>query len=216
MCRGTVAALRGFPVCCRCAGAACVGVGGPPAAWRAAAAMALAVALRMRSAGRAGPKEEVKVVNEDEDGEKVVVLGGVRCAAMRAGAALWAAAASAAATVGRMKGMSSGCGFGAGGWRGPAATWQPGGPIWSAAVGGGGSGLQSLPSGFGRAGLLQCVRVCGSASAGGNSSLGLHSGAGGFGGVCGGCVRVAGRAGCAVGPGAPRSGCVWVAGLGGC
>ena len=73
-------------------------------------------------------------------------------------------------------------------------TWRPGGPIWSAAVGKGGAGLRSSPSGLGCAGVLQCVRLCGLASAGGNSSRGLHSGAGGggpgssgvfAGGVCG-------------------------------
>ena len=44
-------------------------------------------------------------------------------------------------------------------------TWRPGGPIRSAAVGGGGAGLRSPPSGLGWAGLLQCVRACGSVSA---------------------------------------------------
>ena len=42
-------------------------------------------------------------------------------------------------------------------------------------------GLLSLPSGFGRAGLLQCRRACASASAGGNTSCWLHSGVGGLG-----------------------------------
>ena len=73
-------------------------------------------------------------------------------------------------------------------------TWRPGGPIWSAAVGDRGAGLWPSPSGLGWAGVLQCVRLCGLASAGGNSSRGLHSGAGGggpgfsrvcAGGVCG-------------------------------
>ena len=80
--------------------------------------------------------------------------------AVRAEAGLWAAAASAAATAGKMEGISSGCGLQAGGWRGPAATWRPAGPIRAAAVRGGGVGLRSLLSGFGRAGLLQCGRVC--------------------------------------------------------
>ena len=84
--------------------------------------------------------------------------------------------------------MSSGCRLGMAGWGDPAVTWQPGGPIWSAAVGEGGAGLRSSPSGLGWAGVLQCVRLCGLASAGGNSSRGLHSGAGGagpgFSGVC--------------------------------
>ena len=37
-------------------------------------------------------------------------------------------------------------------------TQRPGGPIWSAAVGGGGAGLWSSPSGLGWAGVLQCLR----------------------------------------------------------
>ena len=50
-------------------------------------------------------------------------------------------------------------------------------------------GLRSLPSGFGRAGLLQCGSACASVSAGGNSSRGLHSGVGGLGSwVAGLCV----------------------------
>ena len=69
-------------------------------------------------------------------------------------------------------------------------TWRPGGPIWSAAAGEGGARLWPSPSGLGWAGVLQCVRLCGLASAGGNSSRGLHSGAGGAGagssGVCAG------------------------------
>ena len=121
-----------------------------------------------------------------------MVLGDVDCAAMRAGAALWVAAASAAATAGRMEGMSSGRGFGAGGWGGPAVTWRPGGPIWSAAVGRAGAGRRSPPSRLRWAGLLQCVRACGLVSAPGNSSRGLHSEARGVGpgvsGVCAGGV----------------------------
>ena len=60
-------------------------------------------------------------------------------------------------------------------------TWRPGGPIWSAAVGEGGAGLRFSFSGLRWAGVLQCVRLCGLASAWGNSSHGLHSGAGGLG-----------------------------------
>ena len=99
--------------------------------------------------------------------------------------------------------MSSGCRLGAGGWGGPVVTWRPGGPIWSAAAGEGGAGLWPSPSGPGLAGVLQCVRLCGLVSAGGNSSRGLHSGAGGVGpgssGVCAG--RVGGPLG---GVGVPR------------
>ena len=151
----------GFLAGCQGARVACVGVGGPRTARHAAAALALAVALCMRERGRS--EEEVEDVEEDEDEEELMVLGDVGCAAMQAGAVLWAAAASAAATAGRMEGISSGCGLEAGGWRGQAATWQPGGPIRSAVVGGGGMGLRSQPSGFGWAGLLpmcEGVRVC--------------------------------------------------------
>ena len=58
-CEGAGAGLGGFPVCCRGAWVACVGVRGPPVAWRAAAALALAVALWMRSEGRGGSEDEV-------------------------------------------------------------------------------------------------------------------------------------------------------------
>ena len=143
--------------------------------------------------GEGGSEDEVEDVVEAEDEEEVVVFGDAGCAVMRAVAGLWAAA-FAAATAGRMEGISSGCRLGVGGWGGPAVTWRSGGPIWSAAVGEGGAGLWSSPSGLGWAGVLQCVRLCGLASAGGNSSRGLHLGAGGAGsgfsgmlpgGVCG-------------------------------
>ena len=169
-----------------------------------------------------------------------MVLEDAGCAVMRAVAGLWAAA-SAAATAGRMEGMSSGCRLGVGGWGGPAVTWRPGVPIWSAAVGEGGGGLRSSPSGLGWAGVLQCVRLCGLAPAGGNSSCGLHSGAGGDGpgvsgvcaeGVCGplGRVRVpwgvgpplvgvCGLSSAGAGEGCPAGGsvagvCCWLGGWG--
>ena len=205
---------------------------------RAAAALAFAVALRMRAAGRGGSEDEVEEVDEAEDEEEVVDAG---WAVMQAG--LWAAA-SAAATAGRMEGMSSGCRLGAGGWGGPVVTWQSGGPIWSAAAGEGGAGLWPSFSGLGWAGVLQCVRLCGLASAGGNSSRGLHSRAAGVGpgssgvcaggvcgplggvgvprgagllsaGVCGGRVRATGWGGRAAGRGAPLGGCVRVVECGG-
>ena len=136
-------------------------------------------------------------VHEAEDEEEVVDAGP---AVMRAG--LWAAA-SAAATAGRMEGMSSGCRLGAGGWRGPVVTRRPGGPIWLAAAGEGGVGLWPSPSELGWAGVLQCVRLYGLASAGGNSSRGLHSGAGGVGpGSSGVCAR--GVGGPLGGMGVPR------------
>ena len=158
-----------------------MGVGGSV---RAAAVLAFAVALRMRAAGRGGSEDEVEEVDEAENEEEVVDAG---WAVMRAG--LWAAA-STAATAGRMEGMSSDCRFGAGGGGGPVVTWQPGGLILLAAAGEGGAGLRSSPSGLGWAGVLQCVRLCGLASAGGNSSHGLHSGARGGGpGSSGVCVQ---------------------------
>ena len=188
-CESAGAWWRGFLVCCRGARVACVGVRGPLIAWRAAAALVSAVALWMRSAGRGGSEDEVEAVDEDGDEEEVVVLGDAGCAVMRAVAVLWAAA-SAAATARRMEGMSSGCRLRVGGWGGQAVTWWPNGPTWSAASGERGAGLRSSPSGLGWAGVLQCLRLCGLASAGGNSSRGLHSGARGCGpgfpGVCAG------------------------------
>ena len=82
---------------------------------RAAAALTFAVALWMRAAGRGGSEDEVEEVDEAEDEEEVVDAG---WAVMRAVAGLWAAA-SAAATAGRMQGISSGCRLGAGGLGGP-------------------------------------------------------------------------------------------------
>ena len=139
---------------------------------------------------------------------------------MRAGVALRAAAASAAATAGRMEGMSSGRGLGAGGWGGLAVTWPPGGPIRSAAVGEGGGGLRSSPSGLGWAELLQCVRASGFGSAGGNSLRGLHSGAGkvvpGVSGVCAGCVCGSlGGSDVPCGVGLPAAGVCGLPGVGG-
>ena len=99
---------------------------------RAAAAVASAVALRMRAAGRGGSEDEVEEVDEAEDEEEVVDAG---WAVMLAG--LWAAA-SAVATAGRMEGMSLG---------------------WS--LGEGGAGLWPSPSGLGWAGVLRCVRLVG-------------------------------------------------------
>ena len=181
---------------------------------RAAAALAFAVAWRMRATGRGGSEDEVEEVDEAEDEGDVVDAG---WAVMRAGLS---AAASAAPTAGRMEGMSSGCRLGAGGWGGPVVTWRPSGPIWSAEAGEEGAGLWPSPSGLGWAGVLQCVRLFGLASAGGNSSRGLHSGAGGgwvcvFWGVCGGRGRASGWGGRAAGRWAPLGGCVRVVECGG-
>ena len=156
-CVGAGAGWGVFPMCCPGAWVACVGVGGSPVVWRAAAALAFAVALWMRSAGRGGSEDGAEDVDEAEDEEEVVVSGDAGCAVMRAVAGLWAAA-SVAATARRMEGMSSGCRLGVGGWGGPAVTWRPGGPIWAAAVEEGGAGLWSSPSGLGWAGVLQCVK----------------------------------------------------------
>ena len=71
-------------MCCRGALVACVGLGGSPLVWRPAAALAFAVALWMRSAGRRRSEDEVEDVHEAEDEEEVVVLGDVGCAVMRA------------------------------------------------------------------------------------------------------------------------------------
>ena len=164
----------------------------------AAAALDFAVALWMRAEDRGGSEDEQEKVDEAEEEEEVV---DAVWAVMRAVAGLWAAA-SAAARAGRMEGMSSGCRFGAGGRGGPVVTWRPGGPIWSAAAGEGGAGLWHSPSVLGWAGVLQCVRLCGLASAEGKSS---HSGAGGGGsgssGVC-----VGGVCGPLGGVGVPRGG----------
>ena len=155
-------------------------------------------------------------VEEAEDEEEVVDGG---WAVMRAVAGLWAAA-SAASTVGRFEGMSSGCGLGAGGWGGPVVTRRPGGPIRSAAAGEGGAGLWPSHSGLGWAGVLQCVRLCGLASAGGNSSRGLHSGAVGGGpgssGVCaGGVCGPLGGVGVPRGAGLPSVGVCGLSSVGG-
>ena len=131
-------------------------------------------------------------VDEDEEEEEVVVLGDAGCAVMRAGAGLWAAAASAAATAGGWRACPWAADWGrvAGGASRDMAARRT---IWSSAVGEGGAGLRSPRSRLGWVGVLQCVRVCGLVSTGGNSTRGLPSRAGGgrpwvlvrAGGVCG-------------------------------
>ena len=195
---------------CRGARVACLGVGGSLCA---APALAFAVALRMRAAGRRGSEDEVEEVDEAEDEEEVVDAG---WAVMRAGLR---AAASAAATAGRMEGKSSGCRLGAGGWGGPVVTWRPGGPIWSAAAGEGGAGLWPSPSGLGLARVLQCAKLCGLASARGTVRVGCIQRPGGVAwvlwGVCRGRGRATGWGGRAAGRGAPLGGCVGVVECGG-
>ena len=140
-------------------------------------------------------------------------------AVMRAGAGLWDAAASAAATAGRMKGMSSRRSSGVGGLGGPAVTWRHCGPIKSAAGGEGGAGLRSAPSGFGWARILQCLRVWVGVYGGKQFVWAAFRGRAGWtsgsGGVCGGRVQITERAGCFVGRWAPCGGCVRVAGCAG-
>ena len=64
-CEGTGAGGGVFPVCCRAAWVACVGIGGPPAAWHAAAALTLAMALWMRSAGGGGVRRRLHVAQSE-------------------------------------------------------------------------------------------------------------------------------------------------------
>ena len=186
-------------MCCRGAGVACVG------------------ALWMRSAGRGGSEEEVEDVDEDEDKEELVVLRDVGCAAMPAGAALWAAAASPAATAGRMEGISLGCGTGGECLEGP-------GPDLAVRradpVGSGGRGLRGAAgSAFGiqlgcDSAMLEGVRfgVRGGKQFAWAAFGGQGGWAWGFEGVCGGRVWFTGRVGCGLRRGALRGGCVWVAG----
>ena len=99
-------------------------------------------------------------------------------------------------------------------------TWRPSGPISSAAAGEGGAGLWPSPSGLGWAGVLQCVRLCGLAPAGGNSSRGLHSEAGGGGpgssGLCaGGVCGPLGGVGVPRGAGFPSVGVCGLSSVGG-
>ena len=141
-CEGANVGSGVFLVRCRDAWVAYVGFGG-----------SVRAALRMRAAGRGGSEDEVEEMDEAENEEEVVDAG---WAVMRAG--LWAAA-SAAATAGRMEGMSSGCRLGAGRLGGPVVTWRPGGLIWLTAAGKGGAGLWPSPSRLGSAGVMQWVRL---------------------------------------------------------
>ena len=85
-----------------------------------------------------------------------MVSGDAGRVAMRAGAA------SAAATVGRMEAIDSGCGLETGGCKDPVVIRRPGEPTWLAAVCGQGVGLRSALVGWGLAGLLpffECMRI---------------------------------------------------------
>ena len=207
-CVGASAGLGVFPVCCRGALVACVGVGGSPVVWRAATALAFAVALWMRSAGRGGSADEVDDVDEAEEEEEVVVLGDAGRAVMRVVAGS-GAAASAAATAGTMEGMSSGFSFGVGGW-------------WADLVGSGGGGRRgavafSFWAWLGR-GPAMCEAVSIGVREGGQFARAAFGGRGGWAWVFWGVrrerVRATWRAGRDTGPwGSPRwvcAGCrVW-------
>ena len=153
-------------------------------------------------------------VDEAEDAEEVVDAG---WAVMRAG--LWAAA-SAAATAGRMEGMSSGFRLGAGGWGGLVVTWRPGGPIWSAAAGEGGAGLWPSPSGLGWGrGPAMCEVVWVGVRGGEQFAWAAFRGQGewawDFWCLWGGRGRATGWVGHAAGRGARLGGCVRVVECGG-
>ena len=101
-CEGADVGSGVFPVRCPVARVACVGVGGSV---RAAAALAFAMALKVRAAGRGGSEDEVEEVDEAEDEEEVADAG---WAVMRAGLR----AAFAAATAGRMGAYPRAVGWG--------------------------------------------------------------------------------------------------------
>ena len=183
---------------------------------RAAGALAFAVALRMRAAGKAGSEDEVEEVDEAGDEEEVVDAGW---------AVMWAvaglrAAAFAAATAGRMEGMSSGCRLGMGGWGGPVVTWRPGWPIWSAVAGGGRRGAVafSFRAWLGR-GPAMCEVVWVGVRGGEQFAWAAFEGRGGwawvFWGVRRGRVGATGWGGRAAGRGVPLGGCVRVVECGG-
>ena len=153
-------------------------------------------------------------VNEAEDREVVVVFGDAGCAVMQAVAGL-GAAASAAATAGRMEGMSSGCRLGLGGWGGPAVTWRPGGPIWFGSGGGGRRGAVAFSfwAWLGR-GPAMCEAVGVGVRGGEQYARAAFGSRGGWAWVLwggrGACVGATGPAGRAAGRGAPLVGCVRV------
>ena len=181
---------------------------------RAAAALAFAVALSMRAAGRGGSEDEVEEVDEAEDEEEVVDAG---WAVMRAG---WRAAASAAATAGRIEGMSSGCNFSGGRLGGPGRDLAA---RRADLVGSGGGGRRgavafSFWAWLGpRPAMGEVVWV--DVRGGGQFAWAAFRGRGGwawvFWGVCGGRGRATGWGGRAAGRRAPLGGCVWVVECGG-
>ena len=180
----------------------------------AAPALAFAVALRMRAAGRGGSENEVEEVDEAEDEEEVVDAG---WAVMRAG--LWAAA-SAAATAGSIEGMSPGCRLGGGGLGGPGRDLAA---RRADLVGSGGGGRRGAVAfsfwAWLGPGPAMCEVVWVGVRGGEQFAWAAFRGRGGWAwvlwGVCGGRGRATGWAGRSAGRGAPLGGCVWVVECGG-
>ena len=141
---------------------------------------------------------------EDDDEVVLVFLGYVGCAAMLAGAAMRALAASAAATAGRMDAISSACGsgrmaagaslqsgspWGVSGWHGRA------GEAWDCGL------HQRAWAGLGSCNLRGCASQCPRGEQFSWAAVGWWGGwALGNGAVRSGRVLVAGRAGPLVGP----------------
>ena len=181
---------------------------------RAAASLAFAVTLKMRAAGRGGSEDEVEEVDEAEDEEEVVNAG---WAVMRAGS--WAAA-SAAATAGRMEGMSLGCNFGGGRMEGLGRDLAA---RRADLVGSGGGGRRGAVASSFRAWLGRGPAICEvvwvGVHGGEQFAWAAFRGRGGwawvFWGVRGGRVRATGWRGRAAGRGAPLGGCVRVVECGG-
>ena len=173
----------------------------------AAPALAFAVALRMRAAGRGRSDDEVEEVDEAEDEEEVVDA----CwAVMRAGLR---AAATAAATAGRMEGISSGCRLGVGGLGGPGHDLEA---RRADLVGSGGGGRRGAVAfsfwAWLGSGPATCEVVWVGVRGGEQFAWAAFRGRGGwawvFRGVCGGRGRATGWGGRAAGRGAPLGGCV--------
>ena len=153
-------------------------------------------------------------VDEAEDEEEVVDVGWT---VMRAG--LWAAA-SAAATAGRMEGMSSGCRLGAGGLGGPGRDLAA---RRADLVGSGGGGRRwavafSFWAWLGP-GPAMCEVVWVGVRGGEQFAWAAFRGRGGWAwvlwGVCGGLGRATRWGGRAAARQGPLGGCVWVVECGG-
>ena len=181
---------------------------------RAAAALAFAVALRRRAAGRGGSGDEVEEVDEAEDEEEVVDAGWAVIRACLCGAG------SAAATAGRMEGMSSGCRLGAGGLGGPGRDLVARRADLVGSSGGGRRGAVafSCRAWLGR-GPAMCEAVLVGVRGGEQFVWAAFRGRWGwawvFWGVCGGRGRATRWGGRATGRGTPLGGCVRVVECGG-